>query len=255
MVTVIGDHAVLSFSYEKYLPLGSPEIIVQNLDRWGADEILVMCIDRAIQGPNFQLIEKIASCGITTPLIYGGGVRTKNEAIEVIRSGADRIIINSGWHSHPEQVCKMHEVIGSQALLANIPVGLNGGEGFAYNYITKERGPVPEAILRSKEQGYVSEVVLTDYRSEGTDNGYDSRLLDCFPRFGDRLIAFGGIGTPDLAVDILSKPNCVAIGVGNYLNYTENAIQNYKKKLEVLGVRAPNYDQNITERIMYAADL
>ena len=31
----------------KYLPLGKPEIIIKNLDRWGVDEILINVIDRS----------------------------------------------------------------------------------------------------------------------------------------------------------------------------------------------------------------
>ncbi len=47
VVTVREGWAVQSFCYNRYLPLGRPEAIVENLDRWGADEILIHCIDRS----------------------------------------------------------------------------------------------------------------------------------------------------------------------------------------------------------------
>ena len=46
-VVVKNGIAVQSFSYGKYLPLGKPEIIIKNLDRWGVDEILINVIDRS----------------------------------------------------------------------------------------------------------------------------------------------------------------------------------------------------------------
>ena len=47
-IAVLNGWAVQSISYNRYLPLGRPEVIAQNLDRWGADEILIQCIDRSI---------------------------------------------------------------------------------------------------------------------------------------------------------------------------------------------------------------
>ena len=41
VITVKGGWAVQSFGYARHLPLGRPEILAENLDRWGADEILV----------------------------------------------------------------------------------------------------------------------------------------------------------------------------------------------------------------------
>jgi len=49
VITVIDNMAVQSFGYNRYLPLGDPGILAENLDRWRADEILVSCIDRIVQ--------------------------------------------------------------------------------------------------------------------------------------------------------------------------------------------------------------
>ena len=45
-VLVKDNIAVQSFSYSKWLPIGKPECIVKNLDRWGADEIVVISLKR-----------------------------------------------------------------------------------------------------------------------------------------------------------------------------------------------------------------
>ena len=53
-VIIKNNQVVQSFGYHNYLPIGKPEIILKNLDRWKADEILVNVIDRSKTnlGPN-----------------------------------------------------------------------------------------------------------------------------------------------------------------------------------------------------------
>ena len=61
---IIKDEIVVqSFGFSKFLPLGSPKVFVENLDRWGADEIFFNVIDRSNNqlGPHFELI-KITRC-------------------------------------------------------------------------------------------------------------------------------------------------------------------------------------------------
>ena len=65
-VIVKENLAIQSIGYKKYLPLGKPEIIVKNLDRWKADEILISVIDRSKSNlePNYKVLEKIKNINI-----------------------------------------------------------------------------------------------------------------------------------------------------------------------------------------------
>ena len=85
MVTV-KELAVQSYSYRSYRPLGNPVVLVENFDRWRANEILVNCIDATpkLNEPNFSLIEELAALKINTPLTYGGGIKTIEHGVKVI---------------------------------------------------------------------------------------------------------------------------------------------------------------------------
>ena len=100
VVTVKNGWAVQSFGYRRYLPLGKPECLVENLDRWGADEILVQVIDRSTTGvgPDFELLERLGELGLETPLIYAGGIRSISDGIKLVQSGADRIVVDTLLH-------------------------------------------------------------------------------------------------------------------------------------------------------------
>ena len=88
--------AVQALNYSRYLPLGKPEFLVENLDRWGIDEIILSCIDRTRSnlGPDYNLLNRISKMKITTPLVYGGGIQSVEHASRVISLGADRIFID-----------------------------------------------------------------------------------------------------------------------------------------------------------------
>ena len=49
VITVKDNKAVQSISYKNYLPIGSPKLVAENLDRWGADEIICLSIDTACE--------------------------------------------------------------------------------------------------------------------------------------------------------------------------------------------------------------
>ena len=80
---------VQSFDFERYLPVGSPEIAIEYLDRWGIDEIIVLDIDAtpAGQPPNFNRIRNYSKrCNV--PLTIGGGITTIDHIFEAIHAGA-----------------------------------------------------------------------------------------------------------------------------------------------------------------------
>ena len=62
LIVVKNNIAVQSFNYNSYLPIGRPDVLIENYDRWGVDEIIVLVIDRTKNnlGPDFKLLEKIS---------------------------------------------------------------------------------------------------------------------------------------------------------------------------------------------------
>jgi len=124
VINVKNGLAVQSFGYKKYLPIGNPKILVKNLDRWGADEILINAIDRSLLklGPDYELIKQINSLKISTPIIYGGGIENLEDAKKVIASGADRILIETLINRNLNEFIKISNIIGSQSIIISLPI-------------------------------------------------------------------------------------------------------------------------------------
>lgn len=241
-IIVKNGWAVQSIGYESYLPLGRPEILAENLDRWGADEIIIQCIDRSKGdlGPDFDTIECIASKGITTPLIYAGGISSYLDCIEVIKSGADRIAVDEMLRSAPSDLKKAASILGSQAIVGCLPIGINGKNIMRLNYLSGELIDLDKAYLNSIYQSSISELLLIDFKNEGRIQGSNLKALDLFPTDSSKmpLLYFGGINTHAKAKKVLNKKNVAGVVIGNYLSYKENSIGEFKQSLNGSNIRS-----------------
>jgi cyclase len=243
MVTVRQGWAVQSFGYRRHLPLGKPEVLVENLDRWGADEIVVQCVDRALgdAGPDLKLLERISRLGLSTPLIYSGGIRTVEQGVAAVKAGADRICIDSILHDDVSIASGLSAQLGAQAVIAAIPLSLDDGKLGWLDHRDRSIKPLSPDLLETLRSGAASEVLLIDWRHEGHPGGFEEALIDAFPASEVPIIAFGGLSDADTLRSTLLRPAVVAVALGNFLSYREHAVQEYKKELAGLPLRPPHY--------------
>ena len=247
VVTIKDKWVVQSFGYKKHLPIGRPECVIQNLDRWGADEILIQIIDRSILnlGPDFELLANIAKLGISTPLIYSGGVRNSKDAVEVIKHGADRILIDHSLRNNLSSIREISLSLGSQAVIASIPVHFENEKIMLFDYISNKSELLSKNFINILlDKTIISEILLIDKNGEGHSDAFDLRLLDAFPKSETSIIPFGGIHGKDLINNILNYKNVSAIGVGNFLNYKEHSIQIIKSNMDSKIIRDAEYNNN-----------
>lgn len=243
-IIVKDDWAVQSFSYKSWLPLGKPECLAENYDRWGADEIVLIVVDRFDNGPDLELIKKISSLGLTTPLTYSGGIRNKKDAVSVINAGAERIALDNLLVENPSEIEEISRAIGIQAILASFPM-IQESNGNILHYIhktriTKEFG---EDILKLIKDEKISELIIIDKEGEGSENGFNQEFIEKIKNFTNLpLLVFGGIVKEKQIAKLLSIPEVSGVLVGNSLNYKEHSINRLKKNLSSQQIRLHNLE-------------
>ena len=79
-VSLRSCRAVQSFGFNRWLPLGDVKCLVQNLDQWNSDGIIILETDRQEKGPNLVLLETLNEVNLKTPLTYGGGISSAEDA-------------------------------------------------------------------------------------------------------------------------------------------------------------------------------
>ena len=230
VVLVKDGIAIQSFGYGKYMPIGNPLHLVENFDRWGADEILLHVIDRSASnlGPDLDLIKNIARLKLGTPLIYGGGISSVDDGIKAIHLGVDRLSIDTVLHNNLSVVSELGHMLGKQALIGSFPLCIKKEKLYIYNYIDGTFYKIDkEYIGNIVDMDILSEFLLIDVKNEGFKNSFNKKLINHFLDFNLPSICFGGISSAKQISDILAMDNVSSVAIGNFLNYSEHAIQKY----------------------------
>ena len=183
---------------------------------------------------------------ISTPIIYCGGIRNANDADNVIKHGSDRIALDHLLMNSNSELVKISKVLGSQALIACLPIVKDGNELFLYNYEFKIRQELDKEFLEIiSNKDIFSEVLLINKETEGLPGSFDTDLISLFPNIDRPLIAFGGISEVKQIQDLFSKKQVSAVGIGNFLNYREHSVQLLKESIKSDNLRSPIYSSKI----------
>lgn len=235
MVAVRDGRAVKSYGYERWQPAGGIRSALLNLDRWGVDEIVLIDVSRRHHlDPN--VLAELSHTRLTTPLTYGGGIRTLDDVQSVLAVGADRILIESLMWSAPAEITRIAEVIGGQAIVASLPVEVSAdGEATVWAPADPEPRASPSPTRPRSVPSWVDrigslpceEVLVTDVRAEGHPGGFSAQLADRvgpeLQRVGRPVIWFGGIDHA-VARSLLAREGTTGVAVGNILYEEELAV-------------------------------
>ena len=194
-----GDGLVktVQFSNPKYI--GDPINAVKIFNDKQVDEIALLDISASKKGcePNFEVIKKIASEAFM-PFSYGGGISSVDQASEILKIGAEKVILNSAFEANPQLIGKIAERFGTQAVVVSIDVKKNFLGSYKL-YSAKEskiiKGNVVDSIRAAEALG-AGEIILNSVDCDGMQSGYDLELIKtCTTTLSIPVIACGGAGT------------------------------------------------------------
>lgn len=215
---------VQSIGMSRYLPVGSPEVAVEFLDQWGADEIVVLEIGerRARQEPDFALVEALSKkCSV--PLSIGGGINSLDTMRRLIQGGADKLVINRAALERPEIISEAAAVFGNQCIIVSIDV---------------QKGGEPQAVAQAVAAATLGagEILLRSAERDGAKSGYDVALVRAVANaVSVPVIAAGGCGAPQHIAEVF-EAGAEAAAVGNYFHFTEQSVNTTKAALRAQGV-------------------
>lgn len=228
-VVVVKNHRVVqSIGFNKYLPVGSVQITVEYLDRWGIDEIVILDIDasRETRSP-------ISSYKLQTPLAIGGGIKSLAQIEAAVRNGADKVVINSAFLKDPSIVNEGAKQYGRQCIIVSIDAikcsKSNNYKVFNYSQTSQADDLVDK--LKMAEDSGAGEIFLNSVDRDGMKNGYDLKLLElaksvvCIP-----IIICGGVGKASHLAEGISA-GADAVAAGNFFHFTELSVVAAKQKI------------------------
>jgi len=230
-----GPNVVKPVQTEALRVVGNPQKMAQQYYKDGADELIYLDIVASLYGRNidFNLLKSITE-NIFIPITVGGGIRSINDINNVLRSGADKIAINTFAVKHPEFLSKMVREFGSQCIVLYVEAKKQpDGNYEAYTDGGRERSglEVINWIKKAIDLG-VGEILLTSIDQDGTKRGYDIELLKKISDFSPiPIIAHGGAGKPESLKEAVMNAKVDALSISSIFHYNEYSIKEVKKYL------------------------
>jgi cyclase len=208
---VSAGRVVKGVQFTNLVDQGDPAESALRYDQQGADELVFLDITAAPERRDTDLawVRRTAE-QVFIPLTVGGGVRSVEDARNLLLAGADKVGTNTAAVARPELLGELAERFGSQCVVLSVDARRRAAtEGGGWEVVTHggRRGTGWDAI-EWIERGVAlgaGEILLTSIDSDGTKAGYDLELLRTASRAVPvPVIASGGAGTLDHLADALA---------------------------------------------------
>ena len=226
---------VQSIGFEKYLPVGKPEIAARFFDEWGVDETVLLDIDASKENRVIDpdLVKKVSRAGFA-PVTAGGGIRDTEDIRVLLEAGVDKICINQLASRDLAMVEEASRLFGAQCIVGSVDVRRT--ESGAYSVYTdsgsRDCGADPVSYAKGLVDAGVGEIFLTSIDKDGSRAGYDMELIKMVaPELSVPVIVCGGAGNPAHLEEALKLDSVSAVAAANFLHHSEQSISVMKSWL------------------------
>lgn len=214
-----GHGLVKTRKFKDAMYIGDPVNAVRIFSEKEVDELMVLDIDASREGrePNYDLITEIAGeCFM--PMAYGGGIRTLDQVRRLIRSGVEKVVINSAAIESTKIITESADVFGSQAVVAAVDVRrtLLGGYKVVAKSATIETKLKLEGYLQQLQAAGAGEIIINSVDRDGVMAGYDIELLGIVSGVVKvPVVACGGAGTVEHLKQAIKEGGASAVAAGS----------------------------------------
>lgn len=220
---------------------GDPVEQAKLYDAAGADELVFLDITATHEKRDTVLeMAKAVADQLFIPFTVGGGIRTTEDMRGILRSGADKVSINSAAVRTPTLISEGAEAFGSQAIVVAIDARRKpDGSGWEV-YVSGGRTPTGlNAVAWAQEVARrgAGEILLTSMDGDGTKGGYDIELTRTIAEAVDiPVIASGGAGEPAHFAAALTHGRADAALAASLFHYKELTVAEVKAYLAEQGI-------------------
>lgn len=224
-----GPNLIKGVHLEGLRVVGDPQQFARRYYEEEIDELIYMDIVASLYNRNSltDIVRRTAQ-DVFIPLTVGGGVRSADDARTLLRSGADKVAVNTAAVRNPRLITEISQRFGSQCMVLGIEAKRNktgGWEAFTDNGREHTGLDVVEWAKRGADLG-AGEILLTSVDQEGTRKGFDLELTRAVSTAVTiPVIASGGMGTLDDFVKVVQEGKADAVAMADVLHYKRITIE------------------------------
>jgi imidazole glycerol-phosphate synthase subunit HisF len=215
---------------------GDPVELGKRYSDEGADELVFLDITATIRSRKtiVELVEKVAE-NVFIPFTVGGGIQTVDQIDQLLRSGAEKVSVNTAAVQNPHLLTEAAQRFGNQCIVLAIDAR-RSKERKGHWQVTGKAGSEPtdldavEWAVKAEKLG-AGEILLTSMDADGTKAGYDNELNKAVSdAVNIPVIASGGAGELEHLYDAIVKGGADAVlmaSITHFQNYTINQMKEY----------------------------
>ncbi|PJZ86310.1 imidazole glycerol phosphate synthase subunit HisF [Leptospira harrisiae] len=240
-----GTNLIKGVHLEGLRVIGSPAEYAHKYYQQGADELIYIdCVASLYGRNNLSEIVEDSAKDIFVPLTVGGGIRSVEDATRLLRSGADKVAINTAAVANPNLISDISRKFGSQCMVLSIQakqIDVKKWEVFTDNGREKTGLDVVDWVKKAVELG-AGEILLTSIDREGTRKGYDIDLVKAVTKqVSVPVIASGGMGIPEHLVDVIRDGEADAVAMADILHYGRSSIGELRETATKAGIEVRKF--------------
>ncbi|MBT2678934.1 imidazole glycerol phosphate synthase subunit HisF [Bacillus sp. ISL-35] len=220
---------------------GDPVELARFYDEQGADELVFLDISASVEGRKtmVEVVREVAS-ELAIPFTVGGGINTLEDMKRMLRSGADKVSLNTAAVNNPKLISEGSDFFGAQCIVVAIDAKYDPELGTWRVYTHGGRTPTNWKVIDWAKEAVrlgAGEILLTSMDSDGEKNGFDLALTRAVSEAVTvPVIASGGAGNADHFVDAFIDGKADAALAASIFHYRETSVKEVKSHLREKGV-------------------
>jgi imidazole glycerol-phosphate synthase subunit HisF len=221
---------------------GDPVELGKRYSDSGADELVFLDITATIRSRKtiIDLVEKVAE-NVFIPFTVGGGISEIEHFDALLRSGAEKVSVNTAAVYNPNLLSAAADRFGSQCVVIAIDARASKTNKGRWQVCVKAGSQptdidVVEWAIKAEKLG-AGEILLTSMDADGTRAGYDNKLnLAVSEAVNIPVIASGGAGNMDHLYDAIVTGHADAVLMASITHFGDYSIKQMKEYLASRGL-------------------
>jgi imidazole glycerol-phosphate synthase subunit HisF len=220
---------------------GDPVELARFYDEQGADELVFLDISASVEGRKtmVEVVKEVAS-ELAIPFTVGGGINTLEDMKRMLRSGADKVSLNTAAVNNPMLIAEGSAFFGSQCIVVAIDAKYDSELESWRVYTHGGRKPADLEVIEWAREAVrlgAGEILLTSMDSDGEKKGFDLSLTRAVSEAVTvPVIASGGAGNADHFADAFIEGKADAALAASIFHYRETSVKEVKSYLHEKGV-------------------
>lgn len=215
--------------------VGNPVQAARVYNSRGVDELVFLDIFAGKQQRKINLkIVKDVIKECFMPVGIGGGIATIEDINDLLKIGADKVIIKTQAIKNPDFIKKAAEFFGSQCITIAVDAYKAKDGSYRIHHEGQTDLLVSDFVKQVEALG-AGELVLNSVDNDGMMQGFDVELVKLVEKLVNiPIIVVGGAGNPEHVKTLFEKSACEAVGAASLFHFTQFTPEDIKKQLAAI---------------------